>query len=214
VSDSVLSLSIQEFGDRLAGKQPTPGGGSVAALSGALGAGLISMVCQYTVGRERYASVEEQMTRILSRSEELRGVLEAAVDGDVAAYGGYAQAQKLPRETDDERSARDAALQAALVDSTRVPLGVAEAAAELIPLAREAAQLGNQYLISDAAVGAQLALAAVESALLNVRMNVGGVEDAALAAELRGQLDAIGSPADLRPLVEETTAIVEERAAG
>src|SRR5205807_1997744 len=117
---------------QLAAGQPTPGGGSAAALVGAHGAGLVSMVCNYTVGREQYADVDAEMRGVLARAEELRGQLERAVEDDVAAYGSYSDAQKLPRETDDEKAARDAALDAALRESTLVPLAVAErASAEL-----------------------------------------------------------------------------------
>src|ERR687884_179695 len=110
-------LSVREFGERLASNAPTPGGGSAAALGGALGAGLVSMVCNFTVGREKYADVEEEMQAVLRRSEELRLELEQAVDDDVAAYGGYSRASKLPRETDEEQRARTAALDAALRES-------------------------------------------------------------------------------------------------
>src|SRR5919199_1882332 len=106
-------LSVRDFSAQLASKQPTPGGGSAAALAGALGAGLVSMVCNFTVGREKYADVEEEMQAVLGRSEELRGELEQAVEDDVAAYGSYSRASKLPRETDEEQSARAAALDAA-----------------------------------------------------------------------------------------------------
>src|SRR5437588_2768576 len=152
----VGDLSVHEFSRQLAAGQPTPGGGSAAALVGALGAGLVSMVCNYTVGREQYADVDAEMRGVLARAEELRGQLERAVEDDVAAYGSYSDAQKLPRETDDEKAARDAALDAALRESTLVPLAVAERC-EVLELALRAAELGNRFLISDAAVGAELA---------------------------------------------------------
>src|SRR5439155_20595764 len=97
--DGVTSLPLREFSDQLAAGQPTPGGGSAAALVGALGAGLVSMVCNYTVGREKYADVDEEMRGVLARADELRTELERAVEEDVAAYGSYSDAQKLPRET-------------------------------------------------------------------------------------------------------------------
>src|SRR4051795_31032 len=112
-----LQLSVREFGERLASNAPTPGGGSAAALAGALGAGLVSMVCNYTVGREKYADVEDEMQRVFARAEELRRELEQAVEDDVAAYGGYSQAQSMPRESDEEKRARDEALDAALRES-------------------------------------------------------------------------------------------------
>jgi formiminotetrahydrofolate cyclodeaminase len=212
MAGGVTTLSVREFSDGLAAKQPTPGGGSAAALAGALGAGLVSMVCRYTVGRERFAEVEEAMQRLLARSEELRTELERAVEDDVLAYGGYSDAQSMPRDTDEQRRARDEALQRALRASTDVPLAVAERCAELLELAVEAAELGNPYLISDAAVGAELAAAALAGAELNVRMNLGGVEDEQFVQAAGARLEAVAALAAGRELVERTTRIVRERA--
>ena len=208
----VTDLSVREFSERLASSQPTPGGGSAAALGGALGAGLVAMVCNFTVGREKYADVEEEMQAVLARSEELRRELEQAVEDDVAAYGGYSEASKLPRESESERAARDAALDAALRESTLVPLAVAERCGELLELALRAAELGNRFLISDAAVGAELAAAAKASAELNVRLNVGGIDDEEFARGVRERLEAAAPRG--RGLVERCVAVVEERAGG
>jgi formiminotetrahydrofolate cyclodeaminase len=137
------------------------------------------------------------------------------VEDDVAAYGGYSEASKLPRSTDEEQTARAAALDAALRESTLVPLGVAERCAELLELALRAAELGNRFLISDAAVGAELAAAARASAELNVRLNVGGIDDAAFADGVRSRLEAVRARVgDARELVDRTVAVVEERAGG
>ena len=210
----VIDLSAREFLDGLASKAPTPGGGSAAALAGALGAGLVSMVCQFTVGREKYADVEDDMQRVLARSEELRSELQEAVDADVAAYGSYSRASSMPRESDAEKSERAAALQAALRESTEVPLAVAERCADLLELAVEAAEKGNVYLISDAAVGAEMAAAARASAELNVRLNAGGLEDRDFARASEERLTAIEQRAPGRELAERATRIVEERNAG
>jgi formiminotetrahydrofolate cyclodeaminase len=212
MTGGVTDLSVREFSGALAGKQPTPGGGSAAALGGALGAGLVSMVCNYTVGREKYADVEDEMQGVLARTEELRRELEQAVEDDVAAYGGYSQAQAMPRDSDEEKRARDEALDAALRESTTVPLAVAERCAEVLELAARAAEKGNPYLISDAAVGAELAAAARSSAELNVRLNLGGIDDPAFVDHCRARLDAVAARVDGRELVERATAIVERRA--
>src|SRR5437763_16889695 len=98
----VGDLSVHEFSQQLAAGQPTPGGGSAAALVGALGAGLLSMVCNYTVGREKHADVDEEMRGVLARAHELRTQLERAVEAAVAAYGSYSHPQELPRDTDAE----------------------------------------------------------------------------------------------------------------
>ena len=207
-------LSVEDFSQQLAAGQPTPGGGSAAALVGALGAGLVSMVCNYTVGREKYADVDEEMRGVLARTEELRAQLGRAVEEDVAAYGSYADAQTLPRETDEEKAVRDGALDAALRESTLVPLAVAERSAEVLELAVRAAELGNRFLISDAAVGAELAGAARASAELNVRLNLGGIEDEEFARACRDRLEAVAERVRGRELVDRTRSVVEERAAG
>ena len=211
---SAIDTSAREFLDQLASNAPTPGGGSAAALAGALGAGLVSMVCQFTVGREKYAEVEADMQRVLSRSEELRAELQEAVDADIQAYGSYGRASAMSRDTDDEKAARAAALQGALRESTEVPLGVAERCAELLGLAVEAAEKGNVYLISDAAVGAEMAAAARASAELNVRLNAGGLEDRDYARACEERLAEVESRAPGRALAERATRIVEERNAG
>ncbi|HEX8648479.1 MAG TPA: cyclodeaminase/cyclohydrolase family protein [Thermoleophilaceae bacterium] len=205
---SAIDSTAREFLDGLASSAPTPGGGSAAALAGALGAGLVSMVCQFTVGREKYAAVEEDMQRVLARSEELRAELQAAVDADIEAYGSYGTASSMPRETDEQKAARAEALQGALSESTEVPLGVAERCSELLELAVEAAEKGNVYLISDAAVGAEMAAAARASAELNVRLNAGGLDDRDYARACEERLAALPPG---RELAERTTRIVEER---
>jgi formiminotetrahydrofolate cyclodeaminase len=214
VPPSAIDTPTRQFLDDLASNAPTPGGGSAAALAGALGAGLVSMVCQFTVGREKYAEVEDDMQRVLARSEELRAELQAAVDADIEAYGSYGRASSMARDSEEEKAARAEALQGALRESTEVPLGVAERCAELLELAVEAAEKGNVYLISDAAVGAEMAAAARASAELNVRLNAGGLEDRDYARACEERLAAVESRTPGRSLAERTTRIVEERNAG
>ncbi|MEA2374912.1 MAG: methenyltetrahydrofolate cyclohydrolase [Thermoleophilaceae bacterium] len=211
MSGGAIDLSVRDFSAQLAAKQPTPGGGSAAALAGALGAGLVSMVCNYTVGRDKFADVEYELQGVLARSEALRAELEQAVEDDIAAYGGYGQASALPKDTEEQQRARAEALQAALRDSTSVPLAVAERCAELLELAVQAAELGNPFLISDAAVGAELAAAALNSAALNVRLNVGGIEDEAFRVAAQERLDAVAARASGGDLVVRATAIVADR---
>ena len=208
---SPTDSSVREFLDALASKEPTPGGGSAAALAGALGAGLISMVCQFTVGREKYAEVEEDMRRVLERTEELRAQLQRAVDEDVAAYGSYSRASGMPKETDEQRGERHAALQSALRESTEVPMRVAECCAELQELALEAAEKGNVYLISDAAVGAELAAAAGIAAELNVRLNAAGLEDREYADASLARAEAAQERRRAGELAERTMNVVIER---
>lgn len=204
----LLDIPMRDFTAQLAAEQPTPGGGSAAALGGALGAGLVSMVCRYTAGRERYQDVEAEIGELLRRTEALRAALEAATEADVDAYQGYAEAQKLPKETEEEAARRAAALQGALQASTTVPLEVAEHCAALIPLAHRAAEIGNRYLVSDAGVGASLALAGFEAAALNVELNASGLEDREFAERALVRLREAGARDELRRLVDETYATI------
>ena len=211
---SAIDGSVREFLDGLASKAATPGGGSVAALSGALAAGLVSMVCQFTVGREKYAEVEDDMQRVLARSEALRAELQRAVDEDIAAYGGYREATALPQDTDEQRAARDSALAASSRRSTEVPLEVAEWSAELLELALESAQKGNPNLISDSAVAAQLAAGAHVSAYVNVRLNERWIDDPQFRAEIESRLVAAEERARLHDSVSETMNVVFDRTPG
>ena len=165
--------SVQAFLDQLASASPTPGGGSVAALTGALAAGLISMVCQLTVGRPRYASFEAEAQAILAQTEAIRARLTDLIQIDVAAYSTVAAAYKLPKED----PTRTAAIVAAMVVATDVPLQIAEQAAALLPLALPVAQHGNRTAVGDVIAGAQLAVACVHAALINVDANVGLLAD-------------------------------------
>ena len=207
---AVRSLPIDDFVEHLAAEQPTPGGGSAAAFAGATGAALVSMTCRYTVGRERYRDVEQEMAAVLERSEELRGELQALVQDDVEAYGSYAEAQSLPRGSEDETRARHDALAAAMRASTDAPLAVAERSAELIDLALRAARAGNPWLISDAAVGAQFALTGYKAAALNVELNLTSVDDPNYVEECNARLAQLGGQR-LHARVDETVATVRSR---
>ena len=207
----VRSLTLDDFTEQLAAEQPTPGGGSGAAHVGALGAALISMSCRYTVGREKYADVQDEMQAVLDRAESLRGELQALVQDDVEAYGSYGEASKLPKDTDEQKAARNAAMADAMRASTDVPLAVAERCAELTDLALRAARAGNPWLISDAAVGGQFALAGYDAAALNVGLNVGGIDDADYVSGCRARLEELGGQNRLRALVDETVETVRAR---
>jgi formiminotetrahydrofolate cyclodeaminase len=208
----IIDFTIGEFLRRLAAEQPTPGGGSAAALAGALGAGLVCMVCAYTIGRERYRDVESAARRVLARAQELQGDFERATEADAAAYQRFADAQRLPRDTQGQRAARSAATQQALRDSTDVPLDVAVAAGELVGLAHLTAEIGNESLISDAAIAASLAFAAFQSARLNVELNAAGIADQALAEATRERLALAGRAEDLDLIVRSTYRLIACRA--
>jgi glutamate formiminotransferase/formiminotetrahydrofolate cyclodeaminase len=157
---------------QLAGPEPTPGGGSAAALAGALAAALVAMVGRLTTGRKIYAEVEDEFRDLTARAEGLRTELRRLVDVDAAAFNSVSAAHRLPKATEPQRAARVKAIDEALMGAATVPFEVAQTAAEVAALARRAAEAGNKNAVSDAAVAATLALAAANGAAYNVEINV------------------------------------------
>lgn len=195
--DSALSVvpsaerPLVDFLQRLASAEPTPGGGSAAALAGALAAALVSMVSRLTLGRAKFAAVETEMQRTLERAELLRGRLTQAVDDDAQAYEAVVAAYRLPRGSDEEREARSAAIQATLREATRVPLDVARDCAELLSLARFVAEKGNPNAASDGSVAALLAEAGLRGAAHNVHINLPGLKDTDFAERARTEVETL-----------------------
>jgi len=183
--------SVGEFLDELASKAPVPGGGSSAALGGALAAALISMVCNLTVGKKKYADVEGEIKGILARSEALRKELADLLEADVQVYTKVSKAYKMPRETEEERRVRAEAIQAALKDATDVPMRVAEACVGVLDLCTPVAEKGNVRIVSDVGVAALLAEASLRSAALNVLINLGAIKDREFVEREGARLDAL-----------------------
>ena len=138
----VTQSSVENFLDDLAGGNPTPGGGSAAAIMGAMGAALVSMVCNVTLGKKGYEGVEAEMRAILQESERVRRRLTAMVAEDIAAFNGILAGYKMPKTSDEEKAARAAAIQAGLRRATEVPLDCARVCAEVIALSRRASEHG------------------------------------------------------------------------
>jgi len=183
--------SLDRFLDELASKAPAPGGGSVAALSGALAAGLVSMVCNLTVGKKKYADVEEDIKNILAQSEALRRELVNLLEEDVQVYTKVSKAYKMPRETEEERRVRAEAIQAALKEATAVPMAVAEACVKVLDLCTPVAEKGNVRAVSDAGIAALMAEAGLRSAALNVLINLRAIEDQEFVEREEAKLDAL-----------------------
>ena len=169
--------SIEQFLDELASSAATPGGGSAAAIIGAQGAALVSMVCNLTIGKKKYADVEAEMKDILAKSEDLRVRLTGMIQDDVRAFDAVMGAYGMAKETDADKATRDGAIQAALKEATDVPLRCCRLAREVIDLALAASEKGNLNVISDAGVGVLAAYAALRSAALNVFINVKMIAD-------------------------------------
>ncbi len=171
------AASLEDFVASVAASTPTPGGGSVVAHTGALAAALVEMVAGLTVGRKKYVEVEDAMRAVASRASELSQRLNELVALDAQSYAAVSAAYKLPRETPEQQQKRAAAITAALVGASEVPLETARAAAEVATLAETAASKGNTNAVSDAGVAALLAEAACRGAAYNVRINLASLSD-------------------------------------
>ncbi len=184
-------LSVAEFVDRLAAGTPTPGGGSAAAVSGSLAAALVQMVCDLTIGKEGYQQHESFLRPVRERAESLRRELLRLADEDAAAYDRVIGALRLPKATEAEKAARKAALGRANLEATEVPLAVAEGCARVLALAADLLPRGNRNALSDVGTAAALAAAGLRGALMNVRINLGGLSDPDRAAGIRARAEAI-----------------------
>lgn len=176
-------MTVAGFIEELASDSPAPGGGSVSALNGAIAAALTSMVGNLTIGKKKYADVEEEMREIVSRVSEIQKELLEAVDKDSDAFNVVFAAFKWPKETEEEKEARSAEIQRGTKIAADVPMMVAEKAAELMPLIEKVIMKGNQNSITDACCAMMACRYAVIGALLNVRINLGSIKDETFVKE-------------------------------
>jgi glutamate formiminotransferase/formiminotetrahydrofolate cyclodeaminase len=190
--------SVDGFMSRVASSDPTPGGGSVAAHVGALSAAVAQMVSALTVGRKKYAAVEDEMKAIALEASALRRELAGLVVRDAASYDTVSAAYKLPKETDAEQATRAKAVRDALIFAAEVPIETAHAAVKVTALAARLAEKGNTNAVTDSCVAALMAEAACKGAALNVRINVasldaeGAARGAELAAAARDAIEQAG----------------------
>ncbi len=187
----VTESSVEKFLDDLAGGNPTPGGGSAAAIMGAMGAALVSMVCNVTLGKKDYEGVEAEMRAILQESEKVRRRLTAIVAEDIAAFNGILAGYKMPKSSDEEKAARASAIQAGLRRATEVPLDCARVCAEVIALARRASEQGDLNVISDGGVGVLAGFNGLRSAALNVYINAPALKDRDFAERATAELEEL-----------------------
>jgi formiminotetrahydrofolate cyclodeaminase len=182
---------IDAYLDRLASADPTPGGGSAAALVGALGAALCAMVAKITAGGERYAAVRAEALAVADAADVLRERFAAARPLDEAAYERVVAASALPKSTGDEKRARTTALQNALVGAAEAPLAAAGLSAEGIALAERANALGNTHLVSDVECALHFFRAALAASVANVRINHHFIKDAEIVRAQEERVVAI-----------------------
>jgi len=186
----LAAMTLAGFVDELSADSPAPGGGSVAAYAGALAAGLAAMVANLSHPKKGFEDRLEALERIAVRGQEIKDRLLAAVDADTAAFDRYLAALRMPKETEAEKAARDAALVEATVATIEIPMLTLEACPEIVELCREAARIGLQASLSDAGTGAEVARAAAAGAYQNVCVNLPGLTDRAAAAAILARADA------------------------
>ena len=196
------------FLDEVASSSPAPGGGSVAALSGALGAALTSMVCNLTKAKQGYESVQDEIAEVLEKSEGLRKDLIDLIDKDTDAFNEVMKALKMPKETEDQKEERRHAMQTAFKQAAEVPLETARKCVQILDVALIVAEKGNKNSISDAAVSALMAQTGVQAAMLNVRINLTSIKDTKYIQQVTTELhellqNAMQKSAEILGIVEK-----------
>lgn len=185
-----------QFLDELASKAPTPGGGGAAAYAGALAAALAAMVGNLTIGKKKYAAVEGHVRMAVDDLDAMRRQLVDLIDADARAFGPLAACYGMPRDTEEERASRDAAMQDALVDAIEVPLEIMGVCLEVLEECDYLAENGSRLALSDVGCAVALGRAAVHAASLNVVINVKSVADQARASNYRDRMNALIRKAD------------------
>ena len=187
----LVNLSVEAFLEQTASKAPVPGGGSIAALNGAMAASLVEMVANLTIGRKGFESVTGRMTELAETARACRRRMIRNVDLDSEAFAQVMNAFRLPKDTDAQQRERTAAVQEAFKEAARIPLAVAEDAMQLLDLAAEVVDSGNKNALTDGAVGVLTARTAVLGALYNVRINLQSIRDETFVAEMRARADVL-----------------------
>lgn len=191
MADQILEQSLQQFLGTLASGAPTPGGGSVAAVTGAMAAGLLTMVCDLTIGKKAYAEFEDEARGLRERAEASRAALQQLAQDDIEIFGHLSAAYKLPKAAEADAASRRAAIQTVTKQAAEVPLRIARAVADLVPLCAPLARRGSRLAVSDVGVAAHLIKAALPSALLNVDINLAALEDQRFVRETRAVIEDI-----------------------
>jgi len=190
MAEKLMAMKVKEFVDLLASDAPAPGGGSVAALAGAQAAGLMAMACRLTVGKKKYAEVEEQINAGLGELEKLRAQLTELVDADTEAYNAFGAAMALPKETDEEKALRKQAMREAAKLATEVPAKTLAAALAVARLIRRLHPIANKNCLSDMGTAMMMAQSAVMGAAMNVLITLPGTGDESFNGKFAAQVAA------------------------
>ena len=207
----LTDLTSKDFLTALASSAPAPGGGGGAAMAGALAAALASMVCNLTIGKEKFAAQECEVKALLQEAEQVRQDLLALVEDDAAVFNSFMACYKLPKATDAEKAARTAAIRKAAKQAAEVPLAIAKACYKVLQLAHRLVIIGNPGVITDGACSALLARAALRCAEYNVRINLGLTKDEAYNEQVAAELNKLLKTAEE---LEEQALAATDKALG
>ncbi len=205
----LVQRRVEEFVDEVSRESPAPGGGSIAALAGALGAALASMVSNLSIGKRGTEEVEEDLKPVADRAQEIKAALVRAIDDDTNAFNTYMEARRLPGKTDEEKKIKAQAIQNGLKQAVAVPLRTAQLSAEAIELAGKAADRGNINSVTDAGVGAHIAFSGVIGGVFNVLINLGEISDKTFVEEMRKTCRSLEN--DARKKLEQVMKSVDEK---
>lgn len=174
---TLYNKSLREIIELSSSKSPTPGGGSISAIGAALGLAMAAMVCNLTIGKDKYKDVEPEVIQYLSTAESLIGRLMELTEDDIKVFSKLMSAYRMPRDTDEEKGAREAATQEALKGATEIPMEIARVCLQALQVTCRLSAAGNKAAVSDAGVAAVLTEAALNGVLLNVDINTPAIKD-------------------------------------
>ena len=187
----LVELSIEEFSRVLGSNSPAPGGGSVAALSGVLGADLVSMVCRLSIGKKGYESFHDELEETLEKAQSLSRSLLKRIDLDTEAFNGVMAAFKMAKETEEDKKSRKEAIQKAFKDAVQSPLGIASECLDVLRLAEKLLGKSNSNALSDLGVASQQAYAGLEGAIMNVNINIPSIKDGDFVTGTSSEISAL-----------------------
>ncbi len=208
-ADALVEKKTNEFVHEVSRESPAPGGGSIAALAGSLGAALASMVSNLTIGKKGYEAVESDLLALADKAQNIKDQLLKAVDDDTDAFNDYMEAVRLPKKTDQEKKRRTEAIQAGLKKAVNVPLQTAQLSFEALQLCAEAVEKGNVNSVTDAGVGAQIAFTGIVGGVFNVLINLPQISDAQFKQEMTARCETLEREG--RKILDKTLAAVREK---
>lgn len=192
----LINMEVKHLLGELASESPAPGGGSVAALSGALSAGLIAMVCRLTIGKKGLEEHDELMGEVIGRTDALRSELADLIDLDTEAFNGVMAGFRMAKATEEEKAARSTAIQSSFKNAVDVPLRTAQACEELLTLALKIAKVANPNCISDLGVAGQSAYAGLRGGVMNVQINLPSIKDKSFVETTASTISELSAATD------------------